>query len=186
MLMNKSNGVVACCIAGLSAAFGLGVWLPESRNIAAYQQRIVTAQEALGPSAFQPAMVDRQLDEVERLREELHSSERYVPEGPELASVMRSLTQAVEAEGVSGQRFQTMETKTYKHYAVMPVELEFEDSFTSVYGVLERIETMPRLVRVESLNLRLMEKDNARTTAPRMQASLRLSGFHTGQQEGGK
>lgn len=183
MLMNKANGVVACCIAGLSVAFGLGVWLPESRNLASYQERIVAAQEALGPSAFQPAMVDKKLNEVEKLRNELESAERYVPHGPELASVMRSLTQAVEAEGVGGQHFKTMETASYKHYTVMPVELEFEDSFAAAYGVLERIETMPRLVRVESLNLRLLDEDNAKTTAPRMQASMRLSGFHTGQQE---
>lgn len=183
MLMNKAQCVLSCCIGGMSCAFALGVWLPESRNLAGYQERILAAQEELSPRGLQPTVMNQKLTEVERLRDKLDSSERYIPRDAELASVLRGLTEAVEAEGVTEQDFQTDEPRRYKHYSVLPVELEFEDTFNASYGVLERVETMPRLVRVESLNLRVMDRESSKSGAPRMQASLRLSGFYTGPQE---
>lgn len=183
MQNNQSQYVVIGVIAVITGAFALGVWLPESKKLKGYQQRIVGAQEELGPSFFEPAMMDERVSEVEALKEELHSSTRFVPDGPELASVLRSLTESVESQGVQGQTLQTREAKQHKHYAELPLSLEFEDEFTSAYGVLQQIESLPRLVRVEAMNLRVLDRGEAPQGAPLMQASLRLSSFYTGREE---
>ncbi|MEM1381887.1 MAG: type 4a pilus biogenesis protein PilO [Pseudomonadota bacterium] len=180
MQNDKSQWIVISVIATMTAAFTLGVWLPESRKQAGYQERITQAQEQLGPSFFDPAMVDQRVSEVEALKDELASSARSVPTRPELASVLRSLTQAVESQGVSDQRFQTRENKRYKHYAELPLSMEFEDTFAACYGVLRQVETLPRLVRVDALNLRVLDREHSASAAPVMQASLRLSSFYTG------
>lgn len=183
MQNDKSQWIVIGSIAAMTAAFTLGVWLPENRKIAGYQERITAAQEQLGPSFFEPGMMDERMQEVEKLKEELKSSARYVPEQPELASVLKSLTKAVESQGVSEQRFQTREAKTYKHYTELPLSLEFEDTFASSYGVLQEIEALPRLVRVDALNLRVLDRDGPDLAAPLMQASMRLSSFYTDGEE---
>ena len=183
MQNDKSQWIVIGVIVAMTAAFTLAVWLPESRKQAGYQERIAQAEQELGPSFFEPAMVDERVTEVEALKDELNSSTRSVPVRPELASVLRSLTKAVESQGVADQRFQTRETKRHKHYSELPLSLEFEDTFEASYGVLRQIETLPRLVRVNAMNLRVLDRDDAESAAPVMQASLRLSSFYTGGEE---
>lgn len=183
MQNDKSQWIMIGSIAAITAAFTLGVWLPESRKHAGYQERITQAQEELGPSFFEPALMDERVSEVEALKDELNSSARYVPNRSELASVLRSLTEAVESQGVSDQSFQTRETKRHKHYSELPLSLEFEDTFKASYGVLRQIESLPRLVRVDAVNLRVLDRDGPEQSAPVMQASLRLSSFYTGQEE---
>jgi len=180
---NKSQWIVFGLIAVLVAVFSLGVWLPESRKLAGYQERIVTAQEQLGPSFFEPAMMDKRMTEVQALKDEISSSARYVPERSELAPVLRALTEAVESRGVDNQRFQARESKHYKHYAELPLSLEFEDTFDVVYGVLQEIESLPRLVRLEAMSLRVLDRDRKQEISPVMQASLRLNSFYTAREE---
>ncbi|MEO0514511.1 MAG: type 4a pilus biogenesis protein PilO [Planctomycetota bacterium] len=183
MRNDRAQWIVLGSIGLLCAVFSLAVWYPESRKLAAYHERIVEAQEELGPSFFEPAMMGKRVNEVESLKEDINSSARFVPQRPELASVLRSLTQAVETGGVTDQSIQTRESKQHKHYAELPISLEFEDTFSAAYGVLEQIESLPRLVRVEALNLRVIDRDGAQQAAPIMQASLRLSSFYTGGEE---
>lgn len=183
MRIDRSQWIVSGSIVAMIAVFSVGVWFPESRNLAEYNERIVQAQEELGPSFYEPAMMNKRMNEVETLKEKADSSARFVPERSELASVLRSLTHAVESQGVQDQMFQTREAKEYKHYVEMPLQLEFEDTFAAVYGVLEQIESLPRLVRVETINLRMLDRENVQQAAPVMQASLRLSSFYTGREE---
>lgn len=183
MQNDKSQWIMIGTIVAITAAFTLGVWLPESRKLAGYQERITQAQEELGPSFLEPALMGERVSEVEALKDELNSSARCVPNRAELASVLRSLTEAVESQGATDQSFQTRETKQYKHYSELPLSLEFEDTFAAAYGVLQQIESLPRLVRVDAINLRVMDRDDAQQSAPVMQASLRLSSFYTGQEE---
>lgn len=183
MQIDKSQWMVIGSIVLMVAVFALGVWLPESRQIAAYQDRIAHAEEELGPSFFEPAMMDERVNEVEALKQELNSSTRYVPNRPELASVLRSLTEAVESQGVSEQSLQTRETRFHRHFSEIPLSLEFEDSFTASYGVLQQIESLPRLVRVDAMNMRVLDRDGSKQLSPVMQTTLRLSSFYTGREE---
>ncbi len=183
MRNDRSQWIVLSSIGLMCGAFSLAVWFPESRKQTDYQARIVAAQEELGPSFFDPAQMGERVSEVESLKEEISSSARFVPQRSELASVLRSLTQSVESGGVTNQSLQTREAKPYKHYTELPMSLEFEDTFSAAYSVLEQIESLPRLVRVDALNLRVLDRDGAQQREPVMQASLRLSSFYTGGEE---
>ncbi|MEM9420229.1 MAG: type 4a pilus biogenesis protein PilO [Planctomycetota bacterium] len=183
MQIDKSQWVVIGSIFLMVAAFTLGVWLPESKKIAAYQERIAHAEEELGPSFFKPALMDERANEVQALKQELNSSTRHVPNRPELASVLKSLTEAVESQEVSGQSLQTRDTRSHRHYSEIPLSLEFEDTFAASYGILQRIESLPRLVRVDAMNMRVLNRDETEHSSPVMQTSLRLSSFYTGREE---
>ena len=177
MSIDKSQWIVAGAVLSLLAVFVLGVWMPENRKLKHHEQRIARAQEELGPDYLEPAMMDQRLNEVETLRQELDATTRTVPDRPGLASVLRSLTQAVESQGVTGQVLQVRETRQHPGYAELPLSLEFEDSFAAAYAVLREVESLPRLVRLEALNLRVVER--GADSPPVTQASLRLSSFYT-------
>ncbi|MEM6459756.1 MAG: type 4a pilus biogenesis protein PilO [Planctomycetota bacterium] len=181
--LKKPNWIVAGVIVLLIGGFVVGVWLPERKQRAAQQSRIAEAETALGPRDVGPATMARRQRQIDALQTKLSDSERTVPHRPDLAAVLRSLTEAVEAEGVAGQRFELGEPAAHRHYTEVPIELEFERGFPSAFAVLRRIEALPRLVRVDALNLRLLD-DDGEAGGPRTAATLRLSSFYTADEEG--
>ena len=183
MKIEKDHWVVACILAGLFAAFGLGVWWPSQIKLRGYQERIAQAQEELGPNFNQPEVILQREKDIDVLRAKIESSPRYVPQETGLATVLRNLTQAVNAQQIHSQTISTQAIREYKQYSEVPVELEFTSSFTAAYGVLREIETMPRLVRVDALSLRLQAAAEGRISQPRVEASYRLSSFFTGEPE---
>ncbi|MEM9883751.1 MAG: type 4a pilus biogenesis protein PilO [Planctomycetota bacterium] len=180
--VKKIDWVVAGVLLLMIGGFVVGVWLPEGKRKASYAARIAEAETALGPRDVGPATMARRERQIEALQAKLDDSERTVPHRPDLAAVLRSLTEAVEAEGVVGQRFELGEPAAHRHYTEVPIELEFERGFPSAFAVLRRIETLPRLVRVDALNLRLL--DDGEAGGPRTAATLRLSSFYTADEEG--
>lgn len=184
MWIEKDKWIVASIIGGLTLVFVFAVWMPEGRKLAQYQERIDAAEEALGPNFNQPAALAARMGEVDDLQDKVNSSDRYVSAEPELAALLRSLTEAAKAKQVGDQEFNTQPSRHYKHYSEIPVELELRSSFDATYGLLEAIETMPRVVRVDGLSLRLTGQGSSRTK-PQMQATFRISGFFTERQEEG-
>ena len=184
MPIEKDQWIVFGLVAGLSLAFVFAVWMPENRKLQGYQERIQAAEEALGPNFNQPAALAARIDEVDALEERVESSERFVSADPELAALLRSLTEVAQGQHVSDRELNTKPSRHFKHYSEIPVELEMRSSFDAAYGLLEAVETMPRVVRVDALSLRLAHQDSARKK-PQMQAKFHLSGFYTERQEEG-
>ncbi|MEO1237306.1 MAG: type 4a pilus biogenesis protein PilO [Planctomycetota bacterium] len=183
MRIRKDQALVAGAIASAVLAFTFGVWLPESRALRELDARIAAAQAELGPDFLEPTSMDRQQREVDEMRDRLESADRYVPDSPDLASVLRSLTEAVESRGVRGQQFRTSPTRRHRRYCEVPIELEFSDTFLSAYAVLEEIERMPRLVRVDALSFRATSREPAADAPTPTSATFRLSSFYTEPQE---
>ncbi|MEM7626845.1 MAG: type 4a pilus biogenesis protein PilO [Planctomycetota bacterium] len=184
MRIEKDQWIVAGVIASLTLAFVFAVWLPENRKTARYQERIDAAQKTLGPNFNQPAALAARMEEVDELQDKVESSDRFISAEPELAKLLRSLTEAARGQAIGDQQFNTQPSRHFKHYSEIPVGLEMRSSFDAAYGLLEAIETMPRVVRLDALSLRLIDQDSAKTK-PQMQANFRLSGFYTDRQEGG-
>lgn len=184
MRIDRDLMIVSGLIGVMSAGFLLGVWLPENRKVTGFQERIAAAEEKLGPNFNQPAALASQREQVDELRDQVDASDRHIPANPELAELLRSLTEAVKAQRIGDQEFQTQANRDHRHYSEVPVELELRGRFEAAYDVLEQIETMPRLIRVDAMNLRLIDDGHA-MREPRMHAAFRLSGFYTERQEGG-
>jgi Tfp pilus assembly protein PilO len=179
MHIDKEQGIVLGVIATLVLAFVVGVWLPDSRKMQVYQERIATAEEQLGPNFHRPTALAEREKRVQLLRARLAASDRTIPEGPELAPLLLSLARTVQDQGVADPQTQTLDVRHHRFYSEMPVELELTGDFASLFRVLQSIETMPRLVRLDALNLRSLREDAGGGTHPRMRASLRLSSFFT-------
>lgn len=182
MRIKKNHWITAGCLAGVLLAFGLGVWLPETRKQAEYRERIDAAQETLGPNFNQPAALASRVQEVEALEEHVGSSRRIIAAQPDVADLLRSLSEAGRDLDIRDQDLNTQPDRHHKHCSEIPVELGFSGSFNAIYSLLEKVETMPRLVRADALSLRLPGRDDP-TASPQIRATLRLTGFYTDRPE---
>ena len=184
MRVEKSYIVVLAAAATMLGGFGLGVWLPENRRAEAMRNRIATAEEKLGPNFNQPtALIERQ-ERLASMREQLASHDRQIPVGDDLASLLRSLAQAIADQGLDKQEVKTGDARHHRHFSEVPVELDLEGDFESIYALLDDIESMPRLTRIDALNLRVQPDTQERALAsPSIRASLRLVSFFTPEPE---
>ena len=175
MRIEKDQIITLSVIAAMGAAFTLAAWLPARAESRGYTERIEAARATLGPrmQADVLAASDRA---VRELQTRLGEQERFVPEAPELASVLRSLTRAVRDRGVQEHELETLETARYDRYSVIPARLAFHAEFEQTFDVLTDIESMPRLIRVDRLALRA-DRDGDPLN-PTLDASMQLSTFH--------
>ena len=185
MRIDQSQWIVSGLIAAMTLAFVLGVWMPESRSIRQSRERILAAEVSLGPNFNQPTALAERQRSVDLLRDQLAASDRHVPQGPETAALLLSLAEATQASGVVDPQTQTAEARHHLLFSEIPVELEAGGDFASIYRLLSSVESMPRLVRVDALNLRRARGGvgDAATDPPKMRMSMRVNSFFTPAEE---
>lgn len=183
MWISKQQAILGSVLGIITLVFTLGVWWPQMRELSEQRTRIDVAQEKLGPTFNQAASVSSREHDVVALREALDASSRYVPREQELAELLRSLTQAVQDQGLTEQQVEAREVRQYKNYGVIPADLQISGSFDAVYSVIEAIENLPRLVRLDAMNLRVAEPRRGEAATGQVHASLRLSTFFGGGME---
>lgn len=176
MSIEKDQTLTLAMIVVLAVLFSIIVWLPEHRRIKEYNQRIEAARQTLGPDFDETNLVTTRDGEVQRLRDRVSGSDRYIPARPDIASLIRDVTTCAKSEGIEKQQLETLQNKAYKQYNVIPVHLECTGDFPSLHALLSNIENMRRLVRVESLNLRLRPSADG---GDQVTATFRLSTFFT-------
>lgn len=154
-------------------AFGVGLWLPAHRERAKLQTRIDQARQQLEAQRANADEVARLHQQVVQLSQAVSRQPHQVPEQEDLDQVLRHLTRALQSSNVREPDLTTRDTRHFAHYSIIPIEVEFQGSFRDAFGVLERIESMPRLIRVDRLELEGQE----RNTAGPLSVSLQLSAF---------
>lgn len=157
----------------LLLAFGIGIYLPAYYQRSKIHERIDAAKAELGIDPAALAGLNRYHTRVIALREEVSGAQRYVPQVEEIASVLRGLTQSLDAHDTAQPEVLTGAARRFADYSVVPVSLRFEAPFPAAFGVLDRIESMPRLIRIDELHF---QADARRLDAP-MSVQLELSTF---------
>ncbi len=145
-------------LAVLFVAFGMGLWWPAHNERQELQQRIDAARLKLDRNyagASELPMLHRR---VMQLGKTLEGAQRYVPQKDELDHLLRDLTTAMQTHHVKNAELVTSETKAFAGYSLVPMALQFEASFPQVFGVLDRVESMSRLVRIDELEVEPKDK----------------------------
>ena len=138
----------------LLAAFIAGVLAPLHAKRVTYQQRIDQARKTLDSELAQTKGLAKLNSDVASLRQVINGAQQYVPQQDELADMLRGLSEALDAYGVSEREVKTQTTLHYAKYSVIPISVKYRASFPAVFGVLRRIEQMQRLIRVDQLQVR--------------------------------
>ena len=141
----------------LCGLFGAGVWLPAHMKRETLQQRIAEARQELGMDLSETENLPQLHHRVQRLKQTLAGSQRYVPREDELDQLLRNLTRALQSNAVTEPELVTHETRRFAGYSVVPMTVQFRGSFPATFGVLKQIEAMARLVRIDRLQMEPME-----------------------------
>jgi len=194
MRIEKDQLTTVAIIAVLSAAFVFAVWMPARKSRAAAATRVAAADAELAALRAGDASVEAWQKRVDGLRAEVETTAHRVPQGHELAPLLRGLSRSLSDRAVAAEQLVTDEIESYAEYDVIPIHMEFQTGFPVLWEVVRELEHMPRLIRVDRLEIEAVEVDDKprrggddvagdeppAAVSPPVAVTLQLATFSTG------
>lgn len=151
----------------VAVVFLLGVYFPQSRQLSRIRQETASVRE-------------QQLDRAARLRSTMATLdkagsegdipfEEAVPSSPRIGELLESLDRLAREAGLADHSVVPAKVVDGEQVSWLPIDMEFRGTFAAVYGFLERVETLPRVARVQRLEL-----DSTAFTADELSSSLTM------------
>jgi len=182
MRVDKSQLRFGLIIAGLVAAYAVGLWWPQARRINKLHADIAEAETQLGLTRGRTDGLSQLADQVDDLRRQVETNNKEIPRHAELATVLRDISLQIESMDLTGQGISTQPTIERTDYVALPVDLTFSGSSVSAFRFIDRIESMRRLTQVESMEVRKMPDQ-----PDQVQAMVKLKTyFSQSENEGGR
>lgn len=147
---------VGSFVAVLLLGGGLLVWPAhrEARSLDAQARDLYSRMANLEDTT---AEVGRLINELAQARRYASENLKVITEGPEVADLMRRLSLRVDGATVLDQTFTTGSPieaiPGEKGPQVMPITIDMQARFDSIFAVIRATEAMDRLVRISSIRL---------------------------------
>ncbi|MFA9480198.1 type 4a pilus biogenesis protein PilO [Phycisphaerales bacterium AB-hyl4] len=166
-LLGLSAGVMLLLVAVL--------WLPGAMERRELSQRIDDAKQRLAGELADVQLLHPLGEQVVQLHAAIDEAPHHVPAHDELDHLLRRLTEALDAFDLQQQEIVTERTRRYDDHGVSTVSMRFEGGFPATYGVLQQIESMPRLVRLDRVSFEPASSD----IGGALRVQVQLSSFFT-------
>jgi len=152
LMIALAGGVLVLVLGGV-----LLVW-PNYREARAIRAEVVELRGKISGLAGQTGAVEQLADELEAARCRMAEELKLVPESPDVADLMRKLSLPVDGRTVLDQTFTAGKPcdavlgEDFNERA-LPLTVDMEATFDSVFALICAAERMDRLVRVASVRM---------------------------------
>lgn len=186
-IMLSSAGLLAA----LALGFGFIVW-PNYREASSIRRQIADLREKMEDLQGRTQALDRLGMEVSQARHRVDHDLKQIPDAADIAGLIRKLSQDVDHQTVLDQTF----TAGTANDAVaggespmmaMPLTVDMEATFESVFALLRNAESMSRLIRVASVHVACKrDEKKPQEGAPVVRATVGLEAIYDGPAPEGK
>lgn len=104
------------------------------------------------------------------LEEQLRKSLAQLPNEKEIPNLIDSISEAARKSGLKIDLFKPAEGSIKGFYAEIPVEMEVEGTFESLYEFCVKVGALPRIVNIQGMNAGL--SDVSVTVSPKVKAKF--------------
>ena len=151
-----------------------------------YQESSTSNAEAqsLEESVLQ---LERRQAEVEELRNEIFELEAYVnneckfvPDSPDMSSIIKSLSLDIDGFKVVDQSFTAgvaPKQQGHNSFMMQPLAVTMQSDFDSIFNIIQNVETMNRFVKISSLRVTRSERE-ASIEAPTLDAAIGIHAMY--------
>lgn len=157
------------------AATILLTWAPDREQRSDFRHRISKAELEVQQGRAVEAKLTPLRRTVEQLETRYRKIARRTPAEPELAGLMRPIHTALQQQGVEEMQTRHQAEVPGADYHTLPFDLAFQSGFFDAFLFLEKVESLPRLLRVEDLHL-IGQPENP---AGKLDVSIKLSAFYS-------
>ena len=139
-------------LGALGLTFVLGLWLPFRAKRTKIEQQLSKLDTAINAEQQGAAGLATIGQKIVSLSHAVARFDKTVPREPELASLMRELTGELENQDVTSLNVVPGKAVEGDAYCLVPIALTFDGSFQALFGLLEQIESMDRLVQINTID----------------------------------
>lgn len=153
--MNRRALQLGAGLAALAALCVLAEALPTWRRLGRLGARCEAARTELLLVGDRPKELARQGEELNKVKQFVRKHVKPIPKDSDVAGLVRSLSELMDSEGISRREIATGVEARGESARTLPLTLKMRGSFASVCAVIDRIESLPRMVRLRRVELRL-------------------------------
>ncbi|MBI5560752.1 MAG: type 4a pilus biogenesis protein PilO [Deltaproteobacteria bacterium] len=161
--------VVEVVIAGLFYQFLLG---PRLTEIGALKERMNEFSVQLAENRNIAKDVPRYQMEKQELEGQLEKALTQLPNEKEIPSLIDSVSEAGRMSGLKILLFRPKPEVPRGFYAEVPVDMEVDGTYESLYEFCERVSKLPRIVNVEGINVTLADIKGFANLSPGLNAKF--------------
>ena len=163
----REYAFLAVLVAGPVSAWFF-VFQPRNEDIGQARREIASMQSTL-------ARLDTLTGEVGDVRERIDEAEmrladfgRIIPNAEEVEDLLAEMHRIADRNRLSIESIRALKQQTVQGYLEIPHTVSIEGDFEGIYGFLSELERLPRLVRVQSLEIErnLVESSRSRDDRP--------------------
>jgi Tfp pilus assembly protein PilO len=178
-------------VLGVLAATVAATWLvivPNYKDVASLRQQIREMNVKIAGLDSNRKTVAKLEEEVKQASERSQTQLKVIPEAPDVADLIRKLSLPVDGVNVVDQTFTAgtandVDLGTAGTVRTMPLTVDMDATFDSIFALMRAAESMNRLLRVSSLKVAVKpegrdSKDEAAADVPVLEASLGIEAVY--------
>jgi type IV pilus assembly protein PilO len=132
-------------------------YFPQTGHLGALTHAIEQKQRRLGANQALVQALPAAALELDRLRVHLEHFDKKIPSQMNLFSYIKELTQIGEQYSLQKWSYQPGLARKTDFFTELPIQLNLEGDFMSVFAFLRQTEEMPRLGRVRSITVKSLD-----------------------------
>ncbi|HLL88418.1 MAG TPA: type 4a pilus biogenesis protein PilO, partial [Tepidisphaeraceae bacterium] len=150
----RTQWILGGALAAFVVGFALFGYRPAAQRLATLAMEIESKERSLAADEVNARKLPVVALEVEKLRARLERFDKKLPNQQELGPFIGDITQASQAATLRRLTVQPGVAKRGELFSELPISLNFEGDFLSVFSFLQQTEGMQRLTRIRSLAVR--------------------------------
>jgi len=137
--------------AALVSTAVLLVYLPQGRKLKTLQTEAASRRTTIEANAKEAAVVPEMARQIEDMKKRYKGFDRKMPKQKELAGFLQEISRILASERLTTQNTEPGSPKQEKLYHTLPIIMKLQGPYLSVISLLDQIDRMQRLARVQKL-----------------------------------
>ena len=151
--ISKDGWITVVIVAAMIGAATLGLYLPQGRKLESIRTDIASRKLALESDAQRVSCVPDMLRHIQGMKQRYQGFDRRLPKRKELAGFLREISSILASERLTNQSTEPGDPSKEELFHTLPIKMKFQGSYLSLASLLERIDRMERLTRVQKLSV---------------------------------
>ncbi len=150
---SRDNLIVLGILAVLVTVAVVLVYMPQGKKLKQFQSQIVSQKRVLSGELLKASVVPQMLRQVEQMKSRYRNFDRSLPKRKELAGFLKEISGHLADEKLSNKEIKPGDPTKEDFFHTLPIKMEFNGSYLSMANMLENINRMERLSRVNKLHI---------------------------------
>lgn len=154
MKLSPRDFIVVLLLIGMPLGSYFMVLGPANEKFAIQRTEIEAKTEKLDSLREAVKRIDDLDAEVARLSDAVRFFEDKLPQHHEIHKVLASISRIAEDQMLETELFETKKLKTFGRYTELPIKIKLKGDFDNYYQFLIDLERMPRITRIDKMNVK--------------------------------